>query len=57
MKADEKLIEEMKELDDAFPDGVFAIGRKPRDARVKVRALWDFCQNEKRWNRAERYNT
>ncbi len=46
MKADEKLIKEIEAFDDAFPDGVFAIGRKPGEARVKVRALWDYCQEK-----------
>ena len=47
MLADKKMIEEMINFDDAFPDGVFAVGRKPEEARVKVRALWDYYQNEK----------
>ncbi|PLR70313.1 hypothetical protein [Bacillus sp. UMB0728] len=44
MKADEKLIREIEEFDDAFPDGVFAIPRNHNDPRVKVRALWDYCK-------------
>lgn len=36
----------MEAFDDAFPDGVFAIGRKSGEARVKIRALWDYCQEK-----------
>ncbi|MGG0717939.1 hypothetical protein ABE096_10175 [Robertmurraya massiliosenegalensis] len=46
MLADKKMIEEMIKFDDAFPDGVFAIGRKPGEPKVKVRALWDYCQEK-----------
>ncbi|KGR89843.1 MULTISPECIES: hypothetical protein [Bacillales] len=46
MKADEKLIMEIEEFDDAFPDGVFAIPRNPKDPKVKVRALWDYCKEK-----------
>lgn len=47
MLADKKMIEEMIKFDDAFPVGVFVVGRKPGEPRVKVRAFWDYCQNEK----------
>jgi len=43
MKADEKLMKEIDEFDDAFPNGVFAIPRNPNEPRVKVRALFDHC--------------
>ncbi|MBL5769342.1 hypothetical protein HV454_17180 [Bacillus sporothermodurans] len=43
MKADEKMIKEIEEFDDAFPDGVFAIPRNPKEPRVKVRALFAHC--------------
>ncbi|MFK5707515.1 hypothetical protein [Lysinibacillus boronitolerans] len=46
MKADKKLIKEIDEFDDAFPNGVFAIPRNPKDPRVKVRALWDYCKEK-----------
>lgn len=46
MKVDEKLIKEMEKFDNAFPDGIFAIGRKPGEARVKVRALWEYCREQ-----------
>lgn len=44
MKADEKLIKEIEEFDNAFPDGVFAIPRNPNEPKVKVRALMDYCR-------------
>lgn len=44
MKADEKLIKEIEEFDDAFPDGIFAIPRNPNEPRVRVRALMDYCE-------------
>jgi hypothetical protein len=31
-------------FDDGFPDGVFAIPRNPKEPRVKVRALFDYCE-------------
>lgn len=46
MKADEKLIKEMEEFDDAFPDGVFAVPRNLNEPRVKVKALLDYCQEK-----------
>ncbi|WP_108671790.1 hypothetical protein [Peribacillus acanthi] len=46
MLDDKKMIEEMIKFDDAFPDEVFAVGRKPGEARVKVRALWNYCQEK-----------
>ncbi|WP_155918617.1 MULTISPECIES: hypothetical protein [Bacillaceae] len=47
MLVDKKVIEEMMKFDDAFPSGVYAIGRRPGDPKVKVRALWNYCKNEK----------
>jgi len=46
MKADEKLIEEMKEFDEAFSDGVYVIPHNPNEPRVKVRPLFDYCQKK-----------
>lgn len=46
MLPDKKMIEEMIEFDDAFPDGVFGIPRIPGMPKVKVRALWDYCQEK-----------
>lgn len=46
MKADEKLSKEIDEFHDAFSNGVFAIPRNPKDPRVKVRALWDYCKEK-----------
>lgn len=45
MEADEKLIKEMEEFDDAFPDGIFCIPRISGEPRVKVRLLWDYCKS------------
>ncbi|MEI0739018.1 hypothetical protein VQ056_24295 [Paenibacillus sp. JTLBN-2024] len=42
MKSDGKLLKEIDEFDDAFPDGVFCIPRIPGEPRVKVRALMDY---------------
>jgi hypothetical protein len=46
MKVDEKLIKEIEEFDNAFPNGIFAIPRNPKDPRVKVRALRDYCDSK-----------
>lgn len=35
---------EDKQFDDAFPDGVFAVPRDPREPRVKIRALHQYCK-------------
>ena len=45
MKADEDLLKEIDEFDDAFPDGVFCIPRIPGEPRVQVRALWNYCKS------------
>lgn len=37
MKADEKMIKEIEEFDDAFADGIFAVPRNPNQPRVRVR--------------------
>ncbi|WP_110113987.1 hypothetical protein [Bacillus sp. CGMCC 1.16541] len=37
----EKMIEEMKRFDDAFPNGLFCY---PKSVRVKVRALNEYCK-------------
>jgi hypothetical protein len=46
MLADKKMIEEMEQFDDSFPDGVYAVPRSPGMPKVKVRALWDYCQEK-----------
>ncbi|MBA1160328.1 hypothetical protein H0A35_04770 [Bacillus licheniformis] len=33
-------------FDDKFPNGVFAIPRKSKESRVKVRKLFDYCQSK-----------
>ena len=40
---------EMYELniwDDFFPDGIYAFPRSLKEPRVKVRALYDYCQSK-----------
>ncbi|MED3575852.1 hypothetical protein [Cytobacillus praedii] len=44
MKADEKLIKGIEKFNDAFPDGIFSYPRSTNEPKVKVRALWDYCQ-------------
>lgn len=44
MKANENLIKEIEEFDNAFADGIFAFPRNPNEPRVKVRALMDYCR-------------
>ncbi|MFT8320069.1 MAG: hypothetical protein ABF649_04120 [Bacillus sp. (in: firmicutes)] len=46
MFAGEKLIKEIEEFDNAFTDGIFAYPRNPNEPKVKVRALWDYCQEK-----------
>ncbi|WP_449598737.1 hypothetical protein [Niallia sp. Marseille-Q9988] len=41
-----RMIEEMIKFDDSFPDGIFAISCRTGEPKVKVRALWDFCQKK-----------
>lgn len=43
MKVDKKLIKEIEEFDNAFPDGVYVIPRNEKGVRLKVRALSDYC--------------
>ncbi|WCK57780.1 hypothetical protein PP175_29670 (plasmid) [Aneurinibacillus sp. Ricciae_BoGa-3] len=44
-KVSEKMImDDLREFDDAFPDGVYAVPRSPKEPRVKVRALLDYCK-------------
>lgn len=38
---------DIDQFDDAFPDGVFAIERSEEEPRVKVRALFDYCNQNK----------
>jgi hypothetical protein len=44
MLADNKLIKEIKQFDDSFPIGIYTVPRSPNMQRVKVRALWEYCQ-------------
>jgi hypothetical protein len=46
MKVDKKLIKEIEEFDNAFPDGVYTVPRNPKEPKVKVRALWDYCKRK-----------
>lgn len=46
MQGDDKMMKEIEEFDDAFPDGVFCIHRIPGEPRVKVRALWNYCKEK-----------
>lgn len=33
-----------KEFDDAFPDGIFIAPKNPKDPKVKIRDLYDYCK-------------
>ncbi|MFE8698247.1 hypothetical protein ACFYKT_18145 [Cytobacillus sp. FJAT-53684] len=46
MKADKKLIKEIGGFDTAFADGIYAVPPNPKEPRVKVRALWDYCKQK-----------
>lgn len=37
-------MDDEKQFDDSFPDGVYAIPRSSEEPRVKVRALLDYCK-------------
>lgn len=37
---------DIKQFDDAFPDGVYAIARSPEEPRVKVKALYEYCRQK-----------
>lgn len=41
---EEKMMDQIKQFDDYFPDGVYAIPRPKSEPRVKVRALHDYCK-------------
>ena len=41
-----EMIDQIKEFDNNFPDGVFAIPRSRHEPRVKVRALHDYCKEK-----------
>ncbi|PAV27655.1 hypothetical protein CIL05_20840 [Virgibacillus profundi] len=43
--SEKKMIDQIKEFDNNFPDGVYAIPRSSNEPRVKVRALYDYCKN------------
>lgn len=46
-KVSEKmLINDIKQLDDAFPDGVYAVPRSSKGPKVKVRSLYDYCKQK-----------
>jgi hypothetical protein len=46
-KVSEKmLINDIKRFEDAFPDGVYAVPRSPKEPKVKVRALYDYCKQK-----------
>jgi hypothetical protein len=46
MKVDKKLIKEIEEFDNAFPDGIYVVPPNSKEPRVKVRALWDYCKQK-----------
>lgn len=46
MEVDKKLIKEIEKFDTAFPDGIYVVPPNPREPRVKVRALWDYCKQK-----------
>ncbi|MDG5790147.1 hypothetical protein QA612_22160 [Evansella sp. AB-P1] len=35
-----------QQFDDAFPNGVFAVPKSPDTPKVKVRALYNYCQEK-----------
>lgn len=46
MFTDKKLIEEMEQFEDAFPDGVYAVPHSQGMPKVKVRTLWGYCKEK-----------
>jgi hypothetical protein len=46
MKVDKTLIKEIEDFDNAFPDGIYAVPRNPKEPRAKVRTLWDYCKQK-----------
>ncbi|WP_077305768.1 hypothetical protein [Terribacillus halophilus] len=46
MKIDKKLIKDIKEFDDAFPDGIYTIPTDLQKPRVKVRDLSNYCKQK-----------
>ncbi|WP_245590425.1 hypothetical protein [Aneurinibacillus terranovensis] len=44
-KVSDKMIRrELEQFDNAFPNGVYAVPRNPKEPRVKVRALHEYCK-------------
>jgi len=41
-----EMMDQMKEFDNNFPNGVFAIPRSSHEPRVKVRALHEYCKEK-----------
>jgi len=41
---EKEMMDQMKRMDNNFPDGVFAIPHPSNEPRVKVRALHDYCK-------------
>ncbi|MES9681774.1 hypothetical protein ABWK22_02415 [Gottfriedia acidiceleris] len=44
MNEKDKLRKETFEFEDGFLDGVYVIPRDPKEPRIKVRALVDYCE-------------
>lgn len=44
--SDTMLRKQVEEFDNAFPDGVFAFPPNPKEPRVKVRALGEYCKEK-----------
>jgi len=41
-----EMMNQIKEFDESFPDGVFSLPRPSKEPRVKVRALHDYCKEK-----------
>lgn len=41
---EKKMVDQIKQFDNNFPDGVFAIPHPSNEPKVKVRALHDYCK-------------
>lgn len=40
------LMDDIKQFDEAFPYGVYAVPRSSKEPKVKVRALLDYCKQK-----------
>ncbi|MDA1918268.1 MULTISPECIES: hypothetical protein [Bacillus cereus group] len=41
-----KLIKEMEEFEDGFPDGVYTAPSSPNEPRIKLKEMYQYCREK-----------